>query len=220
MFFDPNYFFYVFIPTMLLSLGVQIYLKRAYAKWSKVANSSHQTGMQVSQTLFGRTELMDIPVEVVPGVTAAAGVAAYAGIPLTHRDRAQSVVFTTGFLKNGALDLDWEMLARPHQTVVIYMGVTRLAEICAAFVAHGLPASTPAAVIERGTTHAQRVVAADLATLAARVREAGIRPPALTVVGEVVGLYPRLAWFQADAPAEGGPLPHAGCAAVHPRKPG
>lgn len=67
MFFDPNYFFYVFIPTMLLSLGVQIYLKRAYAKWSKVANSSHQTGMQVSQTLFGRTELMDIPVEVVPG---------------------------------------------------------------------------------------------------------------------------------------------------------
>ncbi len=67
MFFDPNYFFYVFIPTMLLSLGVQIYLKRAYAKWSKVANSSRQTGMQVSQTLFGRTELMDIPVEVVPG---------------------------------------------------------------------------------------------------------------------------------------------------------
>ncbi|NLF54562.1 MAG: uroporphyrinogen-III C-methyltransferase [Thauera phenolivorans] len=159
-------------------------------------------------------------VEVVPGVTAAAGVAAYAGIPLTHRERAQSVVFTTGFLKNGALDLDWEMLARPHQTVVIYMGVSRLAEICAAFVAHGLPASTPAAVIERGTTHAQRVVAADLATLGARVREAGVRPPALTVVGEVVGLYPRLAWFQAEAPAEGGPLPHAGCAAVHPRKPG
>jgi uroporphyrin-III C-methyltransferase/precorrin-2 dehydrogenase/sirohydrochlorin ferrochelatase/uroporphyrin-III C-methyltransferase len=156
-----------------------------------------------------------VSVEVVPGVTAAAGVAAYAGIPLTHRDHAQSVVFATGFLKGGALDLDWPMLARPHQTVVIYMGVSRLAEICARLVDHGLPASTPAAVIERGTTHAQRVVAADLATLAARVHEAGLRPPALTVVGGVVGLYPRLAWFRAEAPAEAAP-PHAGCAMPQP----
>ncbi len=155
-------------------------------------------------------------VEVVPGVTAAAGVAAYAGIPLTHRDHAQSVVFTTGFLKNGVLDLDWPMLARRSQTLVIYMGISRLAEICSRLVAHGLPATTPAAVIERGTTQAQRVGAADLATLDARVQEAGVRPPALTVVGDVVSLYPRLAWFAADGPTEASPLPHAGCAVVHP----
>ena len=157
-----------------------------------------------------------ITVEVVPGVTAAAGIAAYAGIPLTHRDHAQSVIFTTGFLKDGALDLDWNMLARPGQTLVIYMGISRLEEICAQLVAHGLPPTTPAGVIERGTTDAQRVVTADLSTLTAAVQTAGIRPPALTVVGGVVGLYPRLAWFvpQGDGAAEH--PPHAGCAVVHP----
>ena len=157
-----------------------------------------------------------VTVEVVPGVTAASGIAAYAGIPLTHRDHAQSVVFTTGFLKDGRLDLDWPMLARRGQTLVIYMGISRLDEICAQLVAHGLPASTPAAVIERGTTRAQRVVAADLATLQARVREEGVRPPALTVVGEVVGLYPRLAWFASEGAALVGAAPHAGCTGVHP----
>ncbi|MBN8443794.1 MAG: uroporphyrinogen-III C-methyltransferase [Thauera sp.] len=160
-----------------------------------------------------------ITVEVVPGVTAASGISAYAGIPLTHRDHAQSVVFTTGFLKDGRLDLDWPMLARRGQTLVIYMGISRLAEICAQLVAHGLPAKTPAAVIERGTTHAQRVVAADLATLDAKVREAGVRPPALTVVGDVVGLYPRLSWFSTAAPTGAQPVPHAGCSGVHPDKP-
>ena len=159
-----------------------------------------------------------ITVEVVPGVTAASGIAAYAGIPLTHRDHAQSVVFTTGFLKDGRLDLDWPMLARRGQTLVIYMGISRLDEICAQLVAHGLPAATPAAVIERGTTFAQRVVAADLATLDARVREQGVRPPALTVVGDVVGLYPRLAWFAADLREAGAPVPHAGCSGVHPER--
>jgi uroporphyrin-III C-methyltransferase/precorrin-2 dehydrogenase/sirohydrochlorin ferrochelatase/uroporphyrin-III C-methyltransferase len=158
-----------------------------------------------------------ITVEVVPGVTAAAGIAAYAGIPLTHREHAQSVVFTTGFLKNGALDLDWPMLARPAQTLVIYMGISRLGEICAQLIAHGLPPSTPAGVIERGTTHAQRVAVGDLATLVDRVREAGIRPPALTVVGGVVSLYPRLAWFDAGAHARVRHPPHAGCTAVHAR---
>lgn len=156
-----------------------------------------------------------IPVEVIPGVTAAAGVAAYAGIPLTHRDHAQSVVFATGFLKEGKVDLDWPMLARPHQTVVIYMGISRLADICAQFVAHGLPPSTPAGVIERGTTHAQRVVVADLATLAQRVLDEGVRPPSLTVIGSVVGLYPKLAWFEPQDQPKSSPLPHAGCAVVH-----
>lgn len=153
-----------------------------------------------------------VTVEVVPGVTAAAGIAAYAGIPLTHRDHAQSVVFTTGFLKDGALDLDWPMLARPGQTLVIYMGISRLAEICEQLVAHGLPPTTPAGVIERGTTDAQRIATADLATLAARVAEAGIRPPALTVVGGVVGLYPRLAWFH---PVAGDEVPRGDYTPVH-----
>ena len=156
-----------------------------------------------------------VHVEVVPGVTAAAGVAAYAGIPLTHREHAQSVVFATGFLKEGRIDLDWPMLARPHQTVVIYMGISRLADICAQLVAHGLPTSTPAGVIERGTTHAQRVVVADLATLAQRVLDEGVRPPSLTVVGTVVGLYPKLAWFEPQDQPKASPLPHAGCAVVH-----
>lgn len=156
-----------------------------------------------------------ITVEVVPGVTAAAGIAAYAGIPLTHRDHAQSVVFTTGFLKDGLLDLDWDMLARRGQTLVIYMGISRLAEICDQLVAHGLPPTTPAGVIERGTTDAQRVVTADLATLAERVMQAGIRPPALTVVGDVVGLYPRLAWFAPATRDDAPHPPHAGCTVVH-----
>ncbi|MDX5409444.1 MAG: uroporphyrinogen-III C-methyltransferase [Thauera sp.] len=174
--------------------------------------------------IFGRggEEMEDllaagITVEVVPGVTAAAGVAAYAGIPLTHRDHAQSVVFTTGFLKDGALDLDWSLLAHRGQTLVIYMGVSRLAEICAQLIAHGLPASTPAAVIERGTTHAQRVARAELATLADEVLRQGIRPPSLTVVGDVVSLYPRLTWFHPGEPPPSSPLPHAGCAVVHPK---
>jgi uroporphyrin-III C-methyltransferase len=155
-----------------------------------------------------------ITVEVIPGVTAAAGVAAYAGIPLTHRDHARSVVFATGFLKDGALELDWPMLGRPGQTVVIYMGVSRLADICARLIEHGLPAHTPAGVIERGTTDAQRVCVATLADLADKAREVGIRPPALTLVGGVVGLYPSLAWFHPSG--EGlRELPHAGCSAVH-----
>lgn len=157
-----------------------------------------------------------VTVEVVPGVTAAAGVAAYAGIPLTHREHAQSVVFATGFLKEGALELDWPMLARPGQTVVLYMAISRLADICTRLVEHGLPAATPAGVIERGTTDAQRVCVATLGDLAERVREQGIRPPALTVVGGVVGLYPRLAWFHPSGGDGGSDVPHAGCTGVHP----
>lgn len=163
--------------------------------------------------IFGRggeemeeLETAGIPFEVVPGVTAAAGIAAYAGIPLTHRDHAQACVFATGYLKDGAVELDWPLLARPDQTVVIYMGISRLGEICRRLIEHGLPPDTPAGVIHRGTTEAQRVVVADLATLAERVREADLRPPALTLVGKVVGLYPRLAWFhpQGGEGREGG----------------
>jgi uroporphyrin-III C-methyltransferase/precorrin-2 dehydrogenase/sirohydrochlorin ferrochelatase/uroporphyrin-III C-methyltransferase len=142
-----------------------------------------------------------IPFEVIPGITAAAGIGAYAGIPLTHRDFAQSCIFVTGHLKDGSVDLDWEMLARPRQTLVFYMGITQLATICAELVAHGLAATTPAAVVRRGTTRDQRVVTSDLTNLAADVKAAGITPPALTIVGDVVSLQPRLAWFHPEEEA-------------------
>lgn len=170
--------------------------------------------------IFGRggEEMEDlieagITVEVIPGVTSAAGVAAYAGIPLTHRDYAQSVVFATGFLKGGGHELDWPMLARPKQTVVIYMGVSRIADICAQLIEHGLSAQTPACIIERGTTDAQRVCVGTLADLTERAQQAGIRPPGLLVIGRVVGLYPKLKWFHPSG--EGArETPHAGCAEV------
>ncbi|HPP47319.1 MAG TPA: uroporphyrinogen-III C-methyltransferase, partial [Accumulibacter sp.] len=136
-----------------------------------------------------------IAFEVVPGVTAAAGCAAYAGIPLTHRDHAQAVAFATGHLKDGTINLDWPSLARPRQTVVFYMGVGGLAEICRQMIAHGLPADHPAAVVQEGTTSRQRVLIADLASLAEKVAVAGIRAPALIIVGTVVRLQQKLAWF-------------------------
>ncbi|MDR2032047.1 MAG: uroporphyrinogen-III C-methyltransferase [Azoarcus sp.] len=142
-----------------------------------------------------------IAVEAVPGITAAAGIAAYAGIPLTHRDHAQAVVFATGFRKDGALDLDWPMLARAGQTLVMYMGISRLEEICRELIDHGLPPHTPAGAIEHGTTARQRIVTAALSALPRRVRAAGIRPPALVIVGEVVALHARLACFMPH-PAE------------------
>jgi uroporphyrin-III C-methyltransferase len=142
-----------------------------------------------------------IAFEVVPGVTAACGVASYAGIPLTHRDYAQSCLFVTGHLKDGSCDLDWHALARPRQTVVIYMGLGGLAGICAQLVAHGAPASLPAAVVQQGTTLDQRVVCGTLADLAARVEQAGLRSPCLIIVGEVVRLHDQLAWFGTQAAA-------------------
>jgi uroporphyrin-III C-methyltransferase len=142
-----------------------------------------------------------IPFEVAPGVTAAAGCAAYSGIPLTHRDHAQAVAFATGHLKDGTINLDWPALARPKLTVVFYMGVGGLAEICRQMIAHGLPPSHPAAVVQHGTTRRQRVLTADLASLPERVEAAGISSPALIIVGTVVRLQEKLAWFQ---PPSGG----------------
>ena len=134
--------------------------------------------------------------EVVPGVTAAAGCAAYAGFPLTHRDHAQSVTFVTGHLKDHSIDLDWPALARPGQTVVFYMGVGGAPDICRQMIAHGLPASTPAAIIRRGTLPDQQTLLSTLDQLPRRIVEAGIKPPALIVVGSVVGLHDTLSWYE------------------------
>lgn len=130
-----------------------------------------------------------IAVEVVPGITAATGCAAYAGIPLTHRDWAQSVTFATGHRKTGLQDLDWPGLARPDQTVVFYMGVSAAAGIAEALVAHGRSPQTPVAVIYHGTRPDQQVRVATLETLAAKINAEGVKPPALLIVGEVVRLY-------------------------------
>ena len=136
-----------------------------------------------------------IAFEVVPGITAACGVASYAGIPLTHRDHAQACLFVTGHLKDGSCNLDWPALARPRQTVVIYMGLAALAEICTQLIAHGLPRHTPAAVVQQGTTLDQQVVSATLADLVGRVADAGLQSPCLIIVGEVVRLRDELDWF-------------------------
>jgi uroporphyrin-III C-methyltransferase/precorrin-2 dehydrogenase/sirohydrochlorin ferrochelatase len=139
--------------------------------------------------------MQGIPFQVVPGITAACGVSSYAGIPLTHRDFAQSVVFATGHLRDGSVDLDWPALVRPSQTVVIYMGLSGLQEICRQLVAHGLPADTPAAVVQQGTLPQQRVVTGTLANLSELVDGAELKPPCLTIVGKVVALREKLAWF-------------------------
>jgi uroporphyrin-III C-methyltransferase / precorrin-2 dehydrogenase / sirohydrochlorin ferrochelatase len=136
-----------------------------------------------------------IPFQVVPGISAANGVSSYAGIPLTHRDYAQSVLFTTGHLKDGTVNLDWLSLARPHQTVVIYMGLGGLAEICHQLVQHGLSINLPAAVIQQGTTQKQKVITGTLLTLNKKVIEAKLKSPCLIIIGEVVKLREKLAWF-------------------------
>jgi len=136
-----------------------------------------------------------IPFEVVPGITAACGAGAYAGIPLTHRDYAQSVVFATGHRRAGESALDWTALARPRQTAVIYMGVGMLQSHCEAMIRHGRGADTPAALVENGTLPSQRVVTGTLETLPEIAAAAGIHPPALLIIGEVVSLAARLAWF-------------------------
>ena len=137
----------------------------------------------------------DVPFQVVPGITAANGVSSYAGIPLTHRDYAQSCLFTTGHLKDGTVNLDWPALVRPKQTVVIYMGLVGLPEICRQMMAHGARPYLPIAIIQQGTTQRQRVVEGTLETLPGLVEQVGLRAPCLIIVGEVVRLREKLAWF-------------------------
>lgn len=130
---------------------------------------------------------------VVPGITAAVGVSAYAGIPLTHRRLAQSCTFVTGHLQDGSMDLDWPMLARVRQTVVVYMGLLGLATLCEKLIEHGRDPGTPIAIIQHGTTPRQRVLQGTLATLPGIVATAQLHGPTLIVVGEVVSLASKLA---------------------------
>jgi len=135
-----------------------------------------------------------IPFQVCPGVTAATGAAAYAGIPLTHRDHAQSCVFVTGHGKDGQIALDWGALLRPRQTVAIYMGLRNLEALTREFIAHGADADLPAAIVDNATRAAQRVVVGTLGTLAAKSRKAELGGPAIIIIGTVVTLRDKLDW--------------------------
>ena len=140
-----------------------------------------------------------IPFQVVPGITAASGCAAYAGIPLTHRDHAQTCVLVTGHGKDGKLDLDWETLLRPRQTVAIYMGLSSLGQLTQSLIDQGADPALPAAVIDNGTRATQRVVTGNLETLEARAAEAGLKGPALIIIGTVATLRDKLKWFTPSA---------------------
>jgi len=141
-----------------------------------------------------------IQFQVVPGITAASGVSTYAGIPLTHRDYAQACIFVTGHLKDGSMNLDWDALARPKQTIVFYMGLHGLDTLCAKLVEHGLPDSTPVAIVQQGTTQKQRVITGTLATLPGIALIEKPKPPTLIIVGGVVTLKEKLNWFHPTKP--------------------
>ncbi len=139
-----------------------------------------------------------VPFQVVPAVTAAAGVASYAGIPLTHRDHAQALILVTGHLKDGSMDLDWDMLCRPRQTIVIYMGLKGLVTLCDEMKKHGMPGDTPMAIVQQGTTLNQKTVVGTLDSLPALAARAELKPPTLIIVGSVVSLHAKLNWFNPE----------------------
>lgn len=136
--------------------------------------------------------------QVVPGITAASGCAAYAGIPLTHRDHAQSVRFATGHLKNDSCDLPWPDFVQNNQTLVFYMGLVGLPIICRELVAHGMAADMPVALISKGTTPEQQVVTGTLTTIVQEVERSGVRAPTLVIIGQVVSLRSKLDWLGAE----------------------
>ncbi len=153
--------------------------------------------------IFGRggeeiSELIDenIDFQVVPGITAASGCASYAGIPLTHRDYSQACIFVTGHRKNNTDELNWEMLSHASQTVVFYMGLDNVSHICKSLKAYGRAESTPAALIEKGTTSVQRVLIGNLNSLPDIVESNEVHAPTLIIVGEVVNLHDKLNWYK------------------------
>ena len=156
--------------------------------------------------IFGRggEEIEDlvrenIPFQVIPGITAASGCASYTGIPLTHRDYAQSCTFVTGHLKGEIIDLDWRMLSRPRQTVVVYMSLAGLESVCQALIEHGSSIDKPAALIQQGTTRNQKVIVGTLGTLPSRVAAENVQPPTLLIIGDVVRLHETLGWYRPES---------------------
>ena len=139
-----------------------------------------------------------IPFQVVPGITAANGCSAYSGIPLTHRDYAQSVQFITGQLKDGSIDLNWSELISIDKTLVFYMGLTSLPLICQSLIKHGMDSTMPVALIEKGTTSRQRVLISILSELPAEIEAKSISSPSLFIVGNVVKLAEKLQWYESD----------------------
>ncbi|WP_343683006.1 siroheme synthase CysG [Acinetobacter baylyi] len=136
-----------------------------------------------------------VPFQVVPGITAASGCSAYAGIPLTHRDYAQSVRFLTGHLKEGSPELPWRELVYENQTLVLYMGLVGLEHICQQLIAHGQRPDMPVALVSKGTTPEQKVVVGTLSNIASKIAEYQIHAPTLTIIGEVVSLREQLQWL-------------------------
>jgi uroporphyrin-III C-methyltransferase/precorrin-2 dehydrogenase/sirohydrochlorin ferrochelatase len=139
-----------------------------------------------------------VPFQIVPGITAASGCATYAGIPLTHRDHAQSCTFVTGHLKDNSINLNWPQLSAPNQTIVFYMGLSGLEKICQSLIEHGCPKNHPIAIIQQGTTPKQRVITGILETFHNQVINEGIKAPTLIIVGTVVSLHDKLQWFKAE----------------------
>ena len=139
-----------------------------------------------------------VPFQVVPGITAASGCASYAGIPLTHRDHAQSVRFVTGHLKDGSCDLPWQEMVNPQQTLVVYMGLTGLPHITEQLMAHGMAGDTPIALIEKGTLPDQRVHISTIDQIVGDIADQNIQAPTLTIIGSVVSLHDMLAWSKTD----------------------
>jgi uroporphyrin-III C-methyltransferase/precorrin-2 dehydrogenase/sirohydrochlorin ferrochelatase len=141
-----------------------------------------------------------IAFQIVPGITAASGCATYAGIPLTHRDHAQSCTFVTGHLKDNSPNLNWPQLSATNQTIVFYMGLSGLEEICHSLIKHGCPKNHPIAIIQQGTTPHQRVITGILETFPELVAREGIKAPTLIIVGTVVSLHDKLKWFETASP--------------------
>lgn len=139
-----------------------------------------------------------IPFQVVPGITAASGCSTYAGIPLTHRDHAQACTFVTGHGKDGQVELDWKALIQPSHTVCVYMGLAQMPNLTGAFIKHGAAPDLPVAVVDNGTRRHQRVVTGTLETISSKVAEADLKGPAIIIIGTVVTLHDKLAWFQPD----------------------
>lgn len=134
--------------------------------------------------------------QIVPGITAASGCATYAGIPLTHRDHAQSCAFVTGHLKDGSVDLNWKSLATPNQTVIIYMGLVGLPTICEKLIEHGVSKDMPIALVQQGTTKNQQVFTGTLSTMVDVIQDKEVQAPTLIIIGSVVSLQKKLSWFK------------------------